>query len=333
MPDRLVRDVLARSEGNAYFAEELLAAGAGAPTARCRPRWPTCCWPGWSGCRRRCSGWPGSPRSPAAGSATRCCRRRPGCRGGAGGGAARGGHPPRARRRGRDRYAFRHALLQEAVYGDLLPGERVRLHGTYARLFADGVGEQRGRAGLPLAGEPRPAPAPCRASVQAADRGDGSCTRRSRPCASWSGRCSCGTRCPTPSGAGAAATWSPLQRTAAQAAASAGELQPGGRAGRRGHATWPTGKRRAAARAAAAARQCWRCSCSAPTGPRTPTRRPARRWSCCRPSRRRWAGCGRRRPGPGPRSTSTATRRGRAGPRRRWPAPARSGSPTPRPTR
>jgi DNA-binding CsgD family transcriptional regulator len=38
---------------------------------------------------------------------------------------------------GADRYAFRHALLQEAVYGDLLPGERVRLHTAYARLLAD----------------------------------------------------------------------------------------------------------------------------------------------------------------------------------------------------
>jgi DNA-binding NarL/FixJ family response regulator/tetratricopeptide (TPR) repeat protein len=34
-------------------------------------------------------------------------------------------------------YRFRHALLQETVYGDLLPGERSRLHGTYARLFAE----------------------------------------------------------------------------------------------------------------------------------------------------------------------------------------------------
>jgi DNA-binding CsgD family transcriptional regulator/tetratricopeptide (TPR) repeat protein len=34
-------------------------------------------------------------------------------------------------------YRFRHALLQEAVYGDLLPGERARLHGTYARLLAE----------------------------------------------------------------------------------------------------------------------------------------------------------------------------------------------------
>ncbi|ANP52746.1 DNA-binding CsgD family transcriptional regulator [Streptomyces griseochromogenes] len=33
-------------------------------------------------------------------------------------------------------YAFRHALLREAVYTDLLPGERSRLHGSYARLLA-----------------------------------------------------------------------------------------------------------------------------------------------------------------------------------------------------
>ncbi|HLI39006.1 MAG TPA: AAA family ATPase [Streptosporangiaceae bacterium] len=33
-------------------------------------------------------------------------------------------------------YAFRHALLREAVYADLLPGERTRLHGTLAALLA-----------------------------------------------------------------------------------------------------------------------------------------------------------------------------------------------------
>ncbi|MEV5875223.1 AAA family ATPase [Streptomyces sp. NPDC052101] len=35
-----------------------------------------------------------------------------------------------------DTYAFRHALTREAVYADLLPGERSRLHGAYARLLA-----------------------------------------------------------------------------------------------------------------------------------------------------------------------------------------------------
>ncbi|MFJ7071951.1 ATP-binding protein [Streptomyces sp. NPDC098781] len=34
-----------------------------------------------------------------------------------------------------DTYAFRHALAREAVYADLLPGERGRLHGTFARLL------------------------------------------------------------------------------------------------------------------------------------------------------------------------------------------------------
>jgi DNA-binding CsgD family transcriptional regulator len=34
-------------------------------------------------------------------------------------------------------YAFRHALLREAIYADLLPGERTRLHGRLAELLAD----------------------------------------------------------------------------------------------------------------------------------------------------------------------------------------------------
>jgi DNA-binding CsgD family transcriptional regulator len=36
-----------------------------------------------------------------------------------------------------DGYSFRHALLREAVEGDLLPGERTRLHGVLAGLLAD----------------------------------------------------------------------------------------------------------------------------------------------------------------------------------------------------
>ncbi|GAA3829404.1 helix-turn-helix transcriptional regulator [Sphaerisporangium flaviroseum] len=38
-------------------------------------------------------------------------------------------------------YAFRHALLQEAVYTDLLPGERTRLHGQFARLLGGSPAE------------------------------------------------------------------------------------------------------------------------------------------------------------------------------------------------
>ncbi|CCH34043.1 AAA family ATPase [Actinosynnema sp. NPDC047251] len=38
---------------------------------------------------------------------------------------------------GTEIFTFRHALLREAVYGDLLPGERVRLHAAYASRIAD----------------------------------------------------------------------------------------------------------------------------------------------------------------------------------------------------
>jgi DNA-binding CsgD family transcriptional regulator len=38
-------------------------------------------------------------------------------------------------------YAFRHALLQEALYGDLLPSERGRLHASFARLLVEDSGE------------------------------------------------------------------------------------------------------------------------------------------------------------------------------------------------
>ncbi len=37
-------------------------------------------------------------------------------------------------------YSFRHALLGEAVYDDLLPGERVRLHAQYADALSEGRG-------------------------------------------------------------------------------------------------------------------------------------------------------------------------------------------------
>src|SRR4029453_14445933 len=40
-------------------------------------------------------------------------------------------------RPGEDGYQFRHALLQETVYGGLLPGERTRLHAAYAGALAE----------------------------------------------------------------------------------------------------------------------------------------------------------------------------------------------------
>ena len=40
-----------------------------------------------------------------------------------------------------DTYAFRHALLGEAVYNDLLPGERIRYHQKIAESLADDHGK------------------------------------------------------------------------------------------------------------------------------------------------------------------------------------------------
>ena len=126
-----------------------------APTvaASCRRRCATCSW-------RVSPSWPSRPRSssasrprPASGS-TRPCSPRP--------------WPstrPRSTTRsanasnrqvlipdpsaGRERYAFRHALLQEAIYDDLLPGERTRLHAAFARtLEASAAGDSTRAAEL-----------------------------------------------------------------------------------------------------------------------------------------------------------------------------------------
>ena len=86
------------------------------------PRPPT----SWCGSRRSPGGAPGTTCSrPSRARAPTSCRR-----------PSRGDVSPRARRRPRRAYAFRHALLQEAAYAELLPGERVALHGAYAAALA-----------------------------------------------------------------------------------------------------------------------------------------------------------------------------------------------------
>ncbi|MCY7342167.1 MAG: AAA family ATPase, partial [Pseudonocardia sp.] len=76
---------------------------------------------------------------------------------------------------GADAYVFRHALLREAVYRELLPGERSRLHAGYAQLLADDPGEPGAAAELAhhaLAGHdlPRALGASVRAAREASDR-------------------------------------------------------------------------------------------------------------------------------------------------------------------
>jgi len=70
---------------------------------------------------------------------------------------------------GSDSYAFRHALLGEAVYDDLLPGERVRLHAAYVAALA---GNERPGAAAELARHARAAHDPgvaLLASIRAGD--------------------------------------------------------------------------------------------------------------------------------------------------------------------
>ena len=108
---------------------------ATAPTSTsCRRPCATCCCPAPSGCPVRRSGCCAPPPSPAAGCPSGCSPRSPRC-------------PPaelyEALREAVDAsllvvdgtgrgYAFRHALTRDAVYEDLLPGERVELHTAYA---------------------------------------------------------------------------------------------------------------------------------------------------------------------------------------------------------
>jgi DNA-binding CsgD family transcriptional regulator/tetratricopeptide (TPR) repeat protein len=48
-------------------------------------------------------------------------------------------------------YAFRHALTRDAVYEDMLPGERVRLHAAYGEALERDPGLALDRAGVPAA--------------------------------------------------------------------------------------------------------------------------------------------------------------------------------------
>ncbi len=147
-PDRIdaieLNDIVARAEGNAYYAEELLAASVG--------------------------GDPGERRALPAGLAALLLSRveqlsdaaqrvlRAAAVAGrkaddelvlATSGLAADEYEAAVREAvthqllvpdGNEGYVFRHALLREAVYGDLLPGERTRLHGTMSSLLS---GEQR----------------------------------------------------------------------------------------------------------------------------------------------------------------------------------------------
>ncbi len=107
-----------------------------------------------------------------------------------------------------DGYAFRHALLQEVVYDELLPGERVALHVRIAEVLAadpdlqDGLDRAccSGRGAAALAHhwlEARRLPEALVASVAAGVEAE-RVARRPTPWCSTSRPSSCGRACPTP---------------------------------------------------------------------------------------------------------------------------------------
>jgi DNA-binding CsgD family transcriptional regulator len=144
VPPSTVRRILARSEGNAYFAEELFAAGD-------RPGVPD----GLAEVLLDRLERVGPPARHVARVAAVGGRRVSddlllavsGLDRTALDEALREAVSAQVLRAEGERYAFRHALLQEAVYADLLPGERSRWHGEYvAALSAAGAPAAPGTA-------------------------------------------------------------------------------------------------------------------------------------------------------------------------------------------
>ncbi|WP_088289484.1 LuxR family transcriptional regulator [Kineosporia sp. A_224] len=152
VPASLVEDIARRCGGNAFFALELLAA-AGAGSAAAPADLP---WALSDVLMTRVEGLsaPAVEVVRAASVAGRCVTDR--LLRAVVADAAPGTAPEPALREALDwhvlvadgdgTFSFRHALLQEAVYSDLLPGERVRLHAAYARaLAADPGDDEEGR--------------------------------------------------------------------------------------------------------------------------------------------------------------------------------------------
>jgi len=161
-------------------------------------------------------------------------------------------------------YRFRHALLQEVVYGDLLPGERTRLHATYARVLADRV---RPRSWPTTAWPPTTCPArsPPWSERRPTRR---RCPPPPRPSTTSPRRSSSGTGCRTPprwpASTGSTCCWTPPMPPASLGSSATRSARPG--------RPW---RRSTPARTARAPP--WRTSSSASTCCRlTPT--PTRRW-------------------------------------------------------
>ena len=137
MSEVQLAEIIARAEGNPFFVEEW-SGSAPARTTGCRPTWSACSWPG-------STGWT-SPTRQVVRAASVAGRRVSHPQLAAVTGVAEPALDEALRQAVEanvlvtqgSAYAFRHALLAEATYDDLLPGERVRLHAAYAAARREG---------------------------------------------------------------------------------------------------------------------------------------------------------------------------------------------------
>ena len=172
MPDSAVEDVVARAEGNAFYAEELLAAGL---HGEALPMGLT------DVLLARVE-----QRSPAAQQVLRVAavagrRVRHELVAAVGGLADADLEAALAEAvqhhllvvSDDGRYRFRHALLREAVLADLLPGERVRLHGSVAAYLAGASGAENAAERAHHARESNDLPGAFSASLEAAAEAGG----------------------------------------------------------------------------------------------------------------------------------------------------------------
>ena len=201
---RMVAEVFGRSQGNPFFSEQLFAAGRTGPgrlpgllrevlLARVRQLSPACqrlLQVAAVGGRWICHDWlaavAGEPDDELTGSLREAVDR-----------GLLGITP--MEQAGQEVYEFRHALLQEAVYGELLPAQRARLHGAYASVLASlpaavpqFAAELAEHWYLGWRSRARRWPGRCAPPTAPSE-----CTRTGRRPGTANGCWSCGTRCPT----------------------------------------------------------------------------------------------------------------------------------------
>jgi DNA-binding CsgD family transcriptional regulator len=148
-PAGLVDDVLARSDGNPFFTEELVLAGDGASPATLPPSLQEVLLARvvrLGGATQQVLGAAAAAGPGVTGPVLAAvtgmdeAELLDGLREAVDQQVLRRPEP------GGEGYAFRHALLAEAVYGELLPGERVRLHTALAEALEAGVATEEAPA-------------------------------------------------------------------------------------------------------------------------------------------------------------------------------------------